>query len=165
MFQFTSPELGVRSPEALLQAAAAQYGCDRAACVGLLEELLAVEHEHAWRLLRAAKLLLAAREPALARVALGRAASLGRRRHRWFEADLTHARGLLAAQERADRTAERHLRSAHAADPSYAVFAASLMEFLVSRRRLDEAHAFADRVEHRLTDREYFRAVRHGLHV
>jgi hypothetical protein len=165
MYQLGSPRLGVGSPEALLQAAEAAYGADRAACVGLVEEFLAVEHEHAWRLLRAAKLLLAAREPALARVALGRAASLGGRRQRWFESDLTHARGLLAAQERADHSAERYLRLAHAADPSYAVFAASLMEFLVSRRRRSEALVFANRVELGLTDPEYFRAVRHGLHV
>jgi hypothetical protein len=166
MYQASSAEFVVpRSTEERLDVALAAYGPDRQRCVAVLRELVEVEHDRAWPLLRAGKLLLAAREPELARVALTRAAGLGRHLGRRFDADLTHARGLLAAQERSDRTAERYLRSAHAAEPTYSVFAASVVEFLVQRRRADEAYAFAERVESRLADQGYFQAIRRGLHV
>lgn len=166
MFQVSGVEVVVpRSTDERLEAALAAYGADRDRCVALLRELIDGEHERAWPLLRAGKLLLAARRPELARVAVTRAASLGRHLGRRFDADLTHARGLLAAAERSDHTAERYLRSAHAADPTYSVFAASVVQFLVERRRVDEAHAFAERVEPRLADPGYFQAVRRGLHV
>lgn len=166
MFQVSGVEFSApQSTDERLDAALAAYGGDRERCVALLGQLIEGEHERPWPLLRAGKLLLAAHQPELARVALARAAALGRHHGRRFDADLTHARGLLAAAERSDRTAERYLRSAHAADPTYSVFAASVVEFLVQRRRADEAHAFAERVESRLADPGYFQAVRRGLHV
>jgi cation diffusion facilitator CzcD-associated flavoprotein CzcO len=152
-------------PERRLRYAQALYSVDRDAAVDQLRELLDLEWDHGWRLLRATKLLLSARETGLARTALMRASSLGSHHERAFSADLTHARGLLAWQERADASAERHLRSAHAADPHYAPFAGSILTFLVSHRRIDEARAFANRVEHRLTDRAYFAAIRRGLGI
>jgi len=152
-------------PDLRLRYAQVLYTVDRDGAVDELRELLELEWDHGWRLLRATKLLLSARETGLARTALMRAASHGGQHERAFSADLTHARGLLAWQERSDATAERHLRSAHAADPHYAPFAGSVVTFLVSHRRFDEARAFANQVEHRLTDHAYFNAIRRGLGI
>lgn len=165
MFQPVSSVGPSRSTDERLQAALDAYGSDRGRCVAELCDLVEGEHDRPWPLLRAGKLLLAAHEPELARVALRRATALGKHHGERFNADLTHARGLLAAEERSDASAERLLRSAHAADPTYSVFAASVVEFLVTRRRGAEAHAFADRAEPQLADPGYFQAVRRGLHV
>ncbi len=165
MFQPVSSASSRRSTDERLQSALDAYGRDRDRCVAELRELVEGEHDRPWPLLRAGKLLLAAHEPELARVALQRSAALGKHHGPRFNADLMHARGLLAAEERSDRSAEALLRHAHEVDPTYSVFAASVVEFLVTRRRPEEAHAFADRVEPTLADPGYFQAVRRGLHV